>query len=93
MSKEFEFDMFDPDSDDFDRQVEEAENVSLPIIKAVCDIEDFRLFRSVIASCIENWAYRNDYDSVYLAIGIANLMAEAHQLFDEDLDDDEDDDE
>ena len=71
-----EYDMNDPES------VENLEEtllaVFMPCMKKLGDVDDLFAFRSLIASFIENWSIKYDYDPMYIAISTANMMAEVH---------------
>ena len=83
--------MYDPES------VENLEEtllvVFMPCMEKLGDVDDLFAFRSLIASFIENWSIKYDYDPVYIAISTANMMAEVHlgdgfEFEDEEEDDD-----
>lgn len=87
-----DYDMFD--SEDMEKIQEIVERTFEPCMKHLGNIEDLFLFRSLIASFIENWSEKYEYDPTYIAVSIANMMAEVHlgdgfEFEDEEEDDDE----
>jgi len=71
-----EYDM--NDSNNMERMEETVEKVFMPCMKALGDVEDLFIFRSLLASFIENWSLRYDYDPVYVAVSTANMITEVH---------------
>lgn len=84
-----EYDMFD--NDDMDKIHEAVEKTFEPCMKRLGVIEDLFLFRSLIASFIENWSAKYEYDPTYIAVSIANMMAEVHLGDGFNFEDDEED--
>ena len=86
-----EYDMNEPD--DMMKVQEAIDNVFMPCMKRLGDVDDLFVFRSLLASFIENWALEYDYDPVYIAISTANMMAEVHCNGDDEYDEYDEDDE
>ena len=84
-----EYDM--DDGNDMENMEETVKKVFMPCMEALGDVDDLFLFRSLLASFIENWAMRYDYDPVYVAVSTANIITEVHCNGEfEEYDDDED---